>query len=76
VRRHQPAHARRADQVRRPLKFFYAVQTGIRPPTFMIFCTQPRSIQTSYRRYLENRLRERFGFEGTPVRLLLRSRAR
>jgi GTP-binding protein len=46
------------------------------PPTFVLFCTEPGAIQVAYRRYLENRLRERFGFEGTPVRLRLRARAR
>jgi GTP-binding protein len=76
VRRHEPKLARKANQVRRPIKFFYAVQTGVRPPTFTFFCTQANSIQTSYRRYLENRLRERFGFDGTPIRLQMRNRAR
>jgi GTP-binding protein len=76
VRRHEPALAKRAHQVRRRMKFFYAVQTGVRPPTFTIFCTHPDGIQTAYRRYLENRLRERFGFKGTAIRLRLRSRGR
>jgi GTP-binding protein len=59
---------------RRPLKFFYATQTGVRPPTFVLFCTEPTAVQTSYRRFLENRLREAFDLEGTPVRLRLRAR--
>ncbi len=75
VRRHEPSLARKSGQRRRPLKFFYATQTSVRPPTFVLFCTDPRAIQTSYRRFLENRLRESFDFEGTPVRLRLRSRS-
>ncbi|MGH0034991.1 MAG: ribosome biogenesis GTPase Der [Myxococcota bacterium] len=75
VRRHEPSLARKGQKRRRPLKFFYATQTGVRPPTFVLFCTDPRAIQTSYRRFLENRLREAFGFEGTPVRIRLRARS-
>jgi GTP-binding protein len=75
VRRHEPSLARKGQKRKRPLKFFYATQTGIRPPTFVLFCTEPQAIQTSYRRFLENRLREAFGFEGTPIRLRLRSRS-
>jgi len=74
VRRHEPALGRRSGHSRRPIRFFYATQIGIRPPTFLFFCTQPQSVQTSYRRYLENRLREAFDFDGTPVRLRFRSR--
>jgi len=74
VRSHPPAFGRRSGHARRPIKFFYAAQTGVRPPTFQIVCTQPRAVQASYRRYLENRLRERFGFASTPVRIQLRAR--
>jgi GTP-binding protein len=73
VARHEPAMAQRGTR-RRPLKFFYATQTGVSPPTFVLFCTDPAAVQPAYRRFLENRLRERFDFEGTPVRLRLRSR--
>jgi len=73
VQRHEPALAQRGMR-RRPLKFLYATQTSVSPPTFVLFCTEPASVATSYRRFLENRLRERFDFGGTPVRLLLRSR--
>ena len=59
---------------RRRLKFFYATQTGVRPPTFLLFCTDPSAVQESYKRFLENRLRESFDLEGTPVRLRLRKR--
>jgi GTP-binding protein len=61
---------------RRPLKFFYATQTTVRPPTFVLFCTEPESVQNSYRRFLENRLRETFDFKGIPIRLRLRPRTR
>jgi GTP-binding protein len=73
VGRHEPAMGQRGRR-RRPLKFFYATQTAVRPPTFVLFCTDPASVQQSYRRFLENRLRETFDFEGTPVRLRLRAR--
>lgn len=72
--RHEPAMAQRGRR-RRPLKFFYATQTGVRPPTFALFCTEPAAVQPAYRRFLEKRLREAFGFEGTPVRLRLRARS-
>jgi GTP-binding protein len=73
VEAHEPAMAQRGPR-KRPLKFFYATQVGQRPPTFVLFCTEPEAVKESYRRYLENRLRERFDLEGTPVRLLLRAR--
>ncbi len=73
VRRHEPSMAQRGTR-KRPIKFFYATQTGTRPPTFMLFCTEPSEVLESYRRFLEGRLREEFGFEGVPVRLRLRKR--
>jgi GTP-binding protein len=75
VARHEPAMAQRGPR-KRPIKFFYATQTGVAPPTFTLFCTEPESVQPSYRRFLENRLRERYALEGIPVRLRLRARAR
>jgi GTP-binding protein len=73
VAKHEPAMAQRGPRVR-PIKLFYATQTGVRPPTFVIFCTEPESVRASYRRFLENRLREDFGLAGTPIRLRLRAR--
>ena len=73
VRRHEPAMAQRGSR-RRPVKFFYATQIAVRPPTFLLFCSDPAAVQPSYRRFLENRLRERFDLAGTPVRLRLRKR--
>ena len=75
VARHEPAMAQRG-QRKKPVKFQYATQTGVRPPTFLLFCTDPRAVQPSYRRFLENRLRECFDLRGTPIRLRLRARAR
>jgi GTP-binding protein len=59
---------------RRP-KLFYATQVAVAPPTFVFFARDAGSVHFSYRRYLENRLREEFGFLGTPVRLVFRERA-
>jgi GTP-binding protein len=59
---------------RRP-KLFYATQAAIAPPTFVFFASDAAAVHFSYRRYLENRLRETFGFHGTPIRLVFRDRA-
>jgi GTP-binding protein len=56
-------------------KIFYATQAAIAPPTFVFFASDASSVHFSYRRYLENRLRETFGFHGTPIRLVFRDRA-
>jgi GTP-binding protein len=56
------------------LKFYYATQADTEPPTFVIFCNDPKQIHFSYRRYLENEFREVFGFSGTPLRLSFRGR--
>jgi GTP-binding protein len=58
---------------RRP-KLFYATQAAIAPPTFVFFASDAAAVHFSYRRYLENRLREAFGFDGTPIRLVFRDR--
>jgi GTP-binding protein len=60
----------------RRVKFYYATQVGIKPPTFAIFTNCPEGIQESYERYLANRFREVFGFSGTPLRFLFRGRER
>ena len=59
---------------RRP-RIFYATQAGIAPPTFVFFASDAAAVHFSYRRYLENRLRETFGFDGTPIRLVFRDRS-
>jgi GTP-binding protein len=56
------------------LKFYYATQADIEPPTFVFFCNDPTQLHFTYRRYLENQLREAFGFTGTPIRLSFRGR--
>ena len=56
-------------------KLFYATQAAISPPTFVFFASDASAVHFSYRRYLENRLRETFGFHGSPVRLVFRDRA-
>jgi GTP-binding protein len=59
---------------RRP-KLFYATQTTTSPPTFVFFARDAGSVHFSYERYLENRLRDEFGFLGTPIRLVFRERS-
>ncbi len=59
---------------RRP-KIFYATQVAVAPPTFVFFAREAGSVHFSYRRYLENRLREALGFDGTPIRLVFRERS-
>jgi GTP-binding protein len=59
---------------RRP-KIFYATQAAVAPPTFVFFANDSAAVHFSYRRYLENRLRESFGFDGTPIRLVFRDRS-
>ena len=59
---------------RRP-RIFYATQAAIAPPTFVFFASDAAAVHFSYRRYLENRLRETFGFDGTPIRLVFRDRS-
>jgi GTP-binding protein len=56
------------------VKFFYATQADVSPPTFILFVNDPEQIHFSYRRYLENKLRESFGFSGTAIRLSFRGR--
>jgi len=58
----------------RRLKIYYITQVKVQPPTFLLFVNDPKLFHFAYRRYLENRIREEFGFEGTPVRLVARKR--
>lgn len=60
----------------RRLKLFYVTQTGSHPPTFTFFVNDPGLVHFSYRRFLENRLRDEFGFEGTPIQLKFQRRSR
>lgn len=63
-----PAHAGRV------AKIYYMTQVGIRPPTFVMFVNDANLIHFSYVRFIENRLRAAFSFEGTPIRIVLRSK--
>jgi GTP-binding protein len=56
------------------LKVFYATQAEVNPPTFVFFVNDARLVHFSYRRYLENKLRQAFGFSGTPLRLVFKTR--
>ena len=56
------------------LKIFRASQTDVHPPTFIFFVNDPKLVHFSYQRYLENRLRDAFGFRGTPLRLQYKRR--
>ena len=61
---------------RKHVRILYATQTAVAPPTFVFFTNVATSFHFSYTRYLENRLREAFGFEGTPIRMHVRARRR
>ena len=58
----------------RKLKIYYATQASVRPPTIVFFVNDLELMHFSYLRFLENRLREAFGFEGTPLKLVVRPR--
>jgi GTP-binding protein len=62
------------DKRGRGLKFYYATQPRTAPPTFVFFVNDPKMLHFGYRRYLENRLRDAFGFMGTPIRISFRGR--
>ncbi len=56
------------------LKILYATQAEVNPPTFVFFVNDARLIHFSYQRYLENKLRQSFGFAGTPIRFIFKTR--
>jgi GTP-binding protein len=58
----------------RRVKFYFSTQVAIRPPAFVVFTNQPENIHFSYERYIINRFREAFGFNGVPLRLMFRGR--
>jgi len=58
----------------RRLKIYYMTQNSVQPPTFVIFCNDSRLFHFSYQRYIENCLRDVFGFKGTPIKLIIRER--
>ncbi|ABR49007.1 small GTP-binding protein [Alkaliphilus metalliredigens QYMF] len=57
------------------LKIFYGTQGSIKPPTFVLFINDKKLMHFSYERYIENRIRENFGFEGTPIRFIYREKS-
>ncbi|MDR3051700.1 MAG: ribosome biogenesis GTPase Der [Oscillospiraceae bacterium] len=58
----------------RRLKIYYGTQQAVRPPTFILFINDEKLMHFAYERYLENQFRKAFGFEGTPLRIVLRER--
>jgi GTP-binding protein len=56
------------------LKIYYMTQISVAPPTFVIFCNDAELFHFSYQRYIENCLRETFGFSGTPIKIIIRER--
>ncbi len=56
------------------LKLFYITQVSVKPPTFVIFVNDKKLMHFSYQRYIENKIREAFGFAGTPIRIFIRER--
>lgn len=69
VSRHPPSMVRG-----QRIKFYYATQSAVRPPTFLLFTNRPDDIHFSYERYLVNCIREKFHFNRVPVRLQFRGR--
>jgi GTP-binding protein len=57
------------------LKIFYATQVAVKPPSFVVFVNEPELMHFTYERFLENRIREAFGFEGTPIKIFARKRS-
>ncbi len=58
----------------KPLKIYYMTQVSIKPPTFVIFVNDKELMHFSYQRYIENQMREAFGFKGTPIRFIVREK--
>ncbi len=58
----------------RRVKYYYVTQVAVKPPTFVVFVNYPAGVHFSYLRYIENNLRESFGFRGTPVRIFAKTR--
>jgi GTP-binding protein len=69
--RHSPPH-----KAGKRLKFLYATQASVDPPTFVFFVNDTRLVHFSYKRYLENQIRRKYGYVGTPLKLVFRSRGR
>lgn len=70
VQAHPPASVVRGHA----LRIYYATQAGVAPPTFVFFVSNPEAVHFSYQRYLENRIRQVFGFSGVPLKMAFRAR--
>ena len=73
LRRAVARHAPPSGRTKR-LRLLYATQAEVEPPTFVLFVNDPSLVHFSYRRYLENRIRDAFDFAGTGIRLVFRAR--
>jgi GTPase len=60
----------------RSVRINYLTQGGVAPPTFIMWASRPEGLSPSYRRFVQNRLRARYGFEGTPLRLIVKAKQR
>ena len=58
----------------RPLRIYYMTQVSVKPPTFVLFVNDTELFDFSYKRYIENQLRDAFGFTGTPIHFIARNR--
>lgn len=59
----------------RPLKIYYITQVSVKPPTFILFVNDPELLHFSYKRYIENQIRDAFGFTGTPIHFITRNKS-
>jgi GTPase len=59
----------------RPVRLYYCAQAGVRPPSFVFFCNQPKALPDSYKRYLANQLRSAFPAPGSPIKLIFKDRS-
>ena len=73
IRRAQEQHAA-PSKAGRQLKIYYGTQVRTDPPTLLIFVNDPKLVHFTYKRFLENRFRETYGFLGTPIRLVFKPR--
>ena len=60
----------------RLIKLNYIAQSNVRPPTFVIFTNFPEKVPAAYQRYLVNKIREEFEFEGTPIKIIFRAKSK
>ena len=58
------------------LRIYYMTQVAVKPPTFVLFVNDKELMHFSYTRYIENQIRKTFGFQGTPLRFLVREKSR